>query len=97
MLLTAKQVMNKYGISKQTLNTYRLTGKIRYKAITPRKFMYYPLSELETGNTVQYSVIKLEDGKIITTAVDMDVLKKDLNAISDYFSGLEVDKKDNDE
>jgi len=37
---TYKQVMEKLGVTKQTLNNWRRNGKIIYKKITKKTFMY---------------------------------------------------------
>ena len=39
-LYTAKEIMNRFNIHKQTLNNWRRNGTISYKKINSRKFLY---------------------------------------------------------
>lgn len=39
-LYTYKQIIEMFGICKQTLNNWRKTGVIKYKKITKKTFMY---------------------------------------------------------
>jgi predicted site-specific integrase-resolvase len=54
---TYRQIIEMFGITKQTLNNWRRNGTIVYKIINKRKFMYQlPISKIIHNNEIRKTI-----------------------------------------